>query len=44
MERLYQQIGEYALLLAVGDGDATPSLAAGVTYPSLAKENTSADQ
>jgi hypothetical protein len=25
MERLYRQIGEYALLLAVGDGDTTPS-------------------
>jgi uncharacterized Zn finger protein len=25
MERLYQQIGEYALLLALGDGDSTPT-------------------
>jgi hypothetical protein len=25
MERLYQQIGEYALLLALGDGDSSIS-------------------
>jgi uncharacterized Zn finger protein len=28
MERLFQQIGEYALLLALGDGEATPAQSA----------------
>jgi hypothetical protein len=27
MERMYQQIGEYALLLALGDGDFAPPAA-----------------
>jgi hypothetical protein len=30
MERLYQQIGQYALLLALGDGDVAPMSQSGL--------------